>query len=62
MARRHGLLTPREEEIRYWLTQAKADSEIAVILKISPVTVGKHLEHIYAKLRVESRLAAANVA
>ncbi len=42
--------------------RGKADSEIAVILGSKTATVSKHLEHIYQKLGVENRTAAANVA
>ena len=34
-------------------------NEIGVILDLSPRTVQKHLEHIYRKIYVESRTAAA---
>ena len=52
-------LTPREMEILYWLGQGKTNSEIALILSMSFRTVKKHLEHIYKKLGVENRTAAA---
>jgi DNA-binding CsgD family transcriptional regulator len=40
----------------------KSNSEIGAILGISAATVGKHLEHIYPKLGVENRTAAASFA
>jgi len=55
-------LTLREAEVLLWLMRGKADSEIAVILGSKTKTVGKHLEHIYQKLGVENRTAAANTA
>jgi DNA-binding CsgD family transcriptional regulator len=55
-------LTLREAEILLWLRCGKANSEIAVILGSKTKTVGKHLEHIYEKLGVENRTAAANTA
>ena len=55
-------LTLRESEVLLWLMQGKANSEIAVILDSKTKTVSKHLEHIYQKLGVENRTAAANVA
>ncbi len=42
--------------------QGKTNRDIAQILGLSPRTVDKHLEQIYAKLGVENRTAAAAVA
>jgi DNA-binding CsgD family transcriptional regulator len=42
-----------------WVARGKSNPEIATILTIAPRTVQKHLEHIFAKLGVESRTAAA---
>ena len=53
-------LTPREEQILYWIAQGKSNAQIGKILSISSATVGKHLEHIYPKLGVENRTAAAS--
>jgi DNA-binding CsgD family transcriptional regulator len=55
-------LTLREAEVLLWVMRGKADSEVAVILGSKTATVSKHLEHIYEKLGVENRTAAANVA
>jgi DNA-binding CsgD family transcriptional regulator len=55
----HLDLTRRETDILAWVTRGKTNSEIGKILSISPRTVGKHLEHIYQKLGVETRTAAA---
>lgn len=52
-------LTPREREIMGWLSGGKTDRDIAAILGISWRTVHKHLQHIYEKLGVETRTAAA---
>lgn len=52
-------LTAREREVLHWLRQSKRNAEIAAILGISARTVGHHLENIYAKLGVETRMAAA---
>ena len=57
----HGL-TKRESEILFWLSWGKTNRDIAAILEIKPATVGKHLEHIYPKLGVENRTAAASFA
>lgn len=51
-------LTPREHEVLDWAGRGKADLQIAAILGVSVRTVQKHLERVYAKLGVESRLAA----
>ena len=51
-------LTRREAEVLVWVTEGKTDWEIGVILGLSPRTVQKHLEHIYAKLGVENRTTA----
>ena len=55
-------LTLREAEVLLWVMRGKASSEIAVILGAKTATVSKHLEHIYQKLGVENRTAAANAA
>jgi len=52
-------LTKREAEVLAWVEKGKTNAEIASILGISERTVEKHLEHIYTKLGVESRTAAA---
>ena len=55
-------LTAREAEVLYWLTQGKTNKDIGDILGASPATVKKHLEHVYEKLGVETRTAAASMA
>lgn len=55
-------LTSREGEVLSWLSKGKTNRDIAQILELSPRTVDKHLEQIYAKLGVENRTAAAAVA
>jgi len=57
---RNSLLTLREREVLGWLARGKTNAEIGMILGISSATVGKHLEHIYPKLGVENRTAAAS--
>lgn len=49
------VLTCREREIAMWVRQGKSNREIAIILGISPRTVGKHLEHIFEKTHLENR-------
>src|SRR6476659_4223853 len=55
-------LTNREGEVLAWLSKGKTNRDIAQILGLSPRTVDKHLEQIYAKLGVENRTAAAAIA
>jgi DNA-binding CsgD family transcriptional regulator len=55
-------LTPREAEVMFWVSKGKTSSEVAVILNSTTGTVNKHLEHIFAKLHVETRTAAAAMA
>jgi DNA-binding response OmpR family regulator/DNA-binding CsgD family transcriptional regulator len=55
-------LTSREGEVLSWLSKGKTNRDIAQILGLSPRTVDKHLEQIYAKLGVENRTAAAAIA
>jgi DNA-binding CsgD family transcriptional regulator len=52
-------LTKREAEVLAWVAQGRTNSEIGSILSISARTVQKHLEHIFEKLAVETRTAAA---
>ncbi|MEZ5729046.1 MAG: helix-turn-helix transcriptional regulator [Burkholderiaceae bacterium] len=55
-------LTPRESEVLVWVARGKTNRDIADILGMSPRTVNKHLEHVFEKLGVETRTAAAAVA
>ena len=55
-------LTPREAEVLYWVVKGKINRDIGDILGSSPMTVKKHLEHVFAKLGVETRTAAAGMA
>lgn len=52
-------LTHREREILALVGKGKTNGEIGVILTISARTVQKHLEHVFQKLGVETRTAAA---
>ncbi len=58
---RNFQLTQREAETLYWVTLGKTNREIGEILEISPRTVNKHLEHVFEKLGVETRTAAASL-
>ena len=55
-------LTTREAEVLHWVVQGKTNRDIGDILGTSPRTVHKHLEHVFAKLGVETRTAAAAMA
>ena len=55
-------LTPRETEVLSWLAKGKTNRDIGDILGLSHRTVNKHLEHIFEKLGVETRAAAAALA
>ncbi|WP_196161607.1 response regulator transcription factor [Reinekea sp. G2M2-21] len=55
-------LTERESEVIYWIANGKTNREAAEILTMSPRTVNKHLEQIYAKLQVDNRTSAAGIA
>lgn len=55
-------LTQRESEVLMWIARGKSNRDIAEILNLSPRTVNKHLEQIYAKLGVENRASAAALA
>ncbi len=55
-------VTQREAEVLHWVIQGKTNRDIADILGMSPRTVNKHLEHVFEKLGVETRTAAATLA
>ncbi len=55
-------LTMRESEVLYWIIKGKTNRDIGDILGSSPRTVNKHLEHVFFKLGVETRTAAASMA
>jgi DNA-binding NarL/FixJ family response regulator len=52
-------VSPREAEVLYWIAEGKGNGEIAIILGTSLRTVEKHVERIFDKLGVDSRVAAA---
>lgn len=56
----HRPLTRREMEVLGWVAAGKTNWVIAQILDLSPATVGKHLERIFAKLGVETRTEASH--
>ena len=60
--RRRFPLTGREAEVLLWIARGKSNRDIGDILGLSPRTVNKHLEQVYAKLGVENRASAAVMA
>lgn len=54
-------LTAREADVLVWLARGKSNRDIAEILSLSPRTVNKHLEVVFAKLGVENRASATFV-
>jgi DNA-binding CsgD family transcriptional regulator len=51
-------LTGREREILTLVGRGDTNAQAAAALRISPATVGKHLENAYSKLGVRTRTAA----
>jgi DNA-binding CsgD family transcriptional regulator len=54
-------LTGREAEVLYWVACGKINRDVGEILGMSPRTVDKHLQHVFEKLGVETRTAAASM-
>ncbi|HSR56935.1 MAG TPA: response regulator transcription factor, partial [Candidatus Binataceae bacterium] len=54
----HGL-TPRELEVLRLIARGRSNREIATALVISERTVARHVQNIFAKLRVSSRASAS---
>jgi len=55
-------LTKRESEVLFWIAKNQSNSGIAKLLGCSEGTVRKHLEHLYKKLGVQTRMGAVMVA
>lgn len=55
-------VTAREAEVLYWMSEGKTNPEIAIIINASLNTVKKHALNLFAKLGVETRMAAARLA
>jgi DNA-binding CsgD family transcriptional regulator len=56
---RVATLTAREQEGLHWVAEGKANGDIGRILGCAERTIKKHLQHIFPKLGVETRTAAA---
>jgi DNA-binding NarL/FixJ family response regulator len=52
-------LTDREVEVLRLIARGRSNREVGELLFISPKTVGRHVENVYAKIDVSSRAAAA---
>ena len=52
-------LTDREVEVLRLVARGHGNKQVAVLLGISPKTVGRHVEHVYAKAEVRTRAGAA---
>jgi len=55
-------LSRRETEVLRWLARGMTNAKIGTVLGLSRFTVRKHLEHVYEKLGVKTRTAAAALA
>jgi DNA-binding CsgD family transcriptional regulator len=55
-------LTPRQAEVLCHLAAGQTNDGIAHRLGISPHTVVRHVEHLYARLGVHTRVGAATIA
>ena len=55
-------LTQREAEVLFWIAKDKSNAAIAKVLDCCEGTVRKHLEHVYAKLGVQTRMGAVMTA
>ncbi|MFH7242393.1 MAG: helix-turn-helix transcriptional regulator [Spirulina sp.] len=55
-------LTQREAEVLFWVARDKSNVEIAKVLNCCEGTVRKHLEHLYKKLDVQTRMGAVMTA
>jgi DNA-binding CsgD family transcriptional regulator len=55
-------LTRREAEVLFWIAKDKSNAGIARVLGCCEGTVRKHLENLYKKLGVQTRMGAVMVA
>ncbi len=54
-----GGLSQREVEVLRLIARGHTNRQAAAALHVSPKTVGRHVENLYAKIGVQSRAAAA---
>jgi HD-GYP domain-containing protein (c-di-GMP phosphodiesterase class II) len=55
-------LTDREIEVLRMIARGRSNREVAEALRLSPKTVGRHVENLYVKMGVSTRPAAALMA
>lgn len=55
-----GALTAREQDVLAWVADGKTNVDIAAVLEIEVATVKKHVQNIFIKLGVHTRMAAAS--
>jgi DNA-binding CsgD family transcriptional regulator len=55
-------LSQREAQVLMWVARGKTSAEAAAILGVTRRAIDKHLEHVFEKLGVENRTAAAGIA
>jgi DNA-binding CsgD family transcriptional regulator len=55
-------LSERQAEVLHWIARGKTNAEIAAILGVRSRTIDKHVEHIFDRLGVETRMAAGAIA
>jgi len=60
VARTKSALTTREIEILRWVRDGKTNSDVAIILDVSPYTVKNHMQKILKKMEVENRSHAVS--
>jgi DNA-binding CsgD family transcriptional regulator len=58
---KHGpeALSKRQRDVWHWMAEGKSNWEIGGIIGCSEQTAKKHTQHVYAKLGVTNRAAAA---
>ncbi len=52
------LLSDRENEMLKWWASGKTAAEIGIILNCSEINVKKHMQNVYTKLGVNSKITA----
>lgn len=58
----NGSLTPRERQVLSGLCKGATNKELAKLVKLKPNTVRTHMQNIFTKLGVHSRLEAVTLA